>query len=154
MTKLEMVKITLKDFKKHGESKKCRFYKNIITGLRTIPCGVRDQNKLKEFYEFLPTNMRSGLKKEIAVEIVLQFYVGYSDAMNNKELKKLLRKIYYQKNRQKFLASAKKSHEKYREKRIKKMKKRYYIKSKNNTKIFRQFRLLYIKESLTKRIEI
>lgn len=63
-------------------------------------------------------------------------------------------KNYYLKNKEKFLASAKKSHEKYREKRIKKMKKRYYIKSKNNTKIFRQFRLLYIKESLTKRIEI
>ena len=130
MTKLEMVKIALKDFKKFGESKKCRFYKNIISALRVIPCGVSNPNKLTEFYEFIPANMRKGVQRERVVEIVFQFYVGYSEAMSNEELKKIIqnryKKLYYQKNKEKVLAIVKNSYLKHRKKRIAHLRKKYY----------------------------
>jgi len=173
MTKLEMVKIALKDFKKFGESKKCRFYKNIIAGLRTIPCGTRDPNKFSEFYQFLPANMRKGIKREKVVEIVFQFYVGYSDAMSDKELKEFLKKryakIYYQKNRQKMLDNAKRSHFNNQAKRIKYMRERYHadpqyhitrykhkaeeyrIKNRDTRNIYFQFNRLSLKKDVTKK---
>lgn len=96
------------DFKKYKDSKKCRHYLSIIQTLKVIPNGYTDQNKLCEFYEFIPFEHRRGVCLDKVVQIVLQFYVGYFLAKEDelyKEYKKTKRKLYaaqyYAKNKEK-----------------------------------------------------
>jgi hypothetical protein len=148
MDKLQIAKEALKDFKKYKDSKKCRHYKSIIQSLRTIPCGVGDINKnISQFQDFIPSKDRKGIPLVKVVEIVLQFYVGYYEAMSDTDLKKTLAKqyakIYYQKNKERMKASSKVNHEKNRSKRIKDMRKRYHKNALYNYVRYRAYDIEY-----------
>jgi hypothetical protein len=134
MERLQMAKEALQDFKKYKDSKQCRHYNNIINTLRAIPCGVADRSMVYSFEDFIPFKDRRGVALDKVVEIVLQLYVGYSEAMSDPDLKKLIAKrysqIYYQKNKDKIKANSKKFHEENKKRRNKQSLDHYHADSK------------------------
>lgn len=126
MNRTSMAERALADFKKYGDSKKCRYYKNIISFLRVVPCGFKDKNNISEFYEFIPLESRRGVKLEKVVESVLCFYVGYSELLKDKSFKKLMLKIasakWYAKNKEKYKKQMREKYHtdtKYRKRKLK-----------------------------------
>lgn len=119
-----MASEALEDFKKYGKSKECRHYLSIIQSLRSIPCGVADRNSIKEFQDFIPADKRVGVPLIKVIETVFQFYIGYSQAMSDPELKKFISRqyarLYYQKNKEKLKSVSKKYYYENKNKVLKK----------------------------------
>lgn len=120
-----MAERALQDFKKYKKSSKCRYYKNIINFLRVTPCGFKDRNEISEFQDFIPLKHREGVKLEKVVEIVLAFYVGYSELIHDEDFKKLQKKIgmakWYAKNKEKYKAQQREKYNtnaKYRRRKL------------------------------------